>query len=228
MPFNSASLAKWLWCYGLENDALWRRVIGAKYGNGWGGWCTKSMSGTYAICLWKFIRSGWWNFSKFIRYEVGDGTRVKFWDNVWRRDCPLKEAFLDLYNISRTRDASVSEVIQFRCLVNDQESQSLDSFMVLIYSTKVRGVGSDNLCWKPASNQGFKVSGYYHSISPATSISFPWKMDNLWKRHFVVLEWCFMCKRYGESVDHLLLHCPIAYEMWSMIFCLFGIFWVMP
>ena len=37
-----------------------------------------------------------------------------------------------------------------------------------------------------------------------------------------------MCKRCGDSVDHLLLHCPIAYEMWSMIFCLFGICWVMP
>ena len=51
-------------------------------------------------------------------------------------------------------------------------------------------------------------------------------IDNLRKRHFVVLEWCFMwC---GQSVDHLLLHCPIASEIWSMIFCLFGICWVMP
>ena len=37
-----------------------------------------------------------------------------------------------------------------------------------------------------------------------------------------------MCKGCGESIDHLLIHCPIAYEMWSMIFCLFGICWVMP
>ena len=36
--FNSALLAKWLWRNGLENDALWRRVIGVKYGNEWGGW----------------------------------------------------------------------------------------------------------------------------------------------------------------------------------------------
>ena len=42
-----------------------------------------------------------------------------------------------------------------------------------------------------------------------------------------MLEWCFMCKRCGESVDHLLLHCPIAYDLWSMVFCLFGIHWVM-
>ena len=54
--FNSALLAKWLWRYGVENDALWRRVIGAKYGNDWGGWCTKSVFG--ACGLWKFIRSG--------------------------------------------------------------------------------------------------------------------------------------------------------------------------
>ena len=31
--------------------------------------------------------------------------------DVWCRDRPLKEVFPDLYNISRTRDASVSEVL---------------------------------------------------------------------------------------------------------------------
>ena len=43
-----------------------------------------------------------------------------------------------------------------------------------------------------------------------------------------MLDWCYMCKRCRESVDHLLLQCPIAYEVWSMVFCLFGIHWVMP
>ena len=37
-----------------------------------------------------------------------------------------------------------------------------------------------------------------------------------------------MRKRCEESVDHLLLHCPIAFELWSSVFCLFGIHWVMP
>ena len=52
--------------------------------------------------------------------------------------------------------------------------------------------------------------------------------NNLWKRHIAVVEWCFMCKRCRKSVDHLLLHCPIAYDLWSMVFYLFGIHWVMP
>ena len=29
-------------------------------------------------------------------------------------------------------------------------------------------------------------------------------------------------------MNHLLLHCPIAFELWSLVFCLFGIHWVMP
>ena len=33
--FNSAWLGKWLWRNGSETDALWRRVIEAKYGNVW-------------------------------------------------------------------------------------------------------------------------------------------------------------------------------------------------
>ena len=145
------------------------------------------MSRAHGVCLWKSIRKGWLNFSKFLRYDVDDGTRVKFWVDVWCRNRPLKELFPDLYNISRTRDASVSKVLcyangrifwdlQFRRLVNDQESQSLDSCMGLIYSTKVRDVGSDKFSWKPANSRGFVVSGYYHSLSPPTITSFPWKL----------------------------------------------------
>ena len=98
--FNSALLCKWLWHYGLENDDLGRRVIEVKYGNG-GGWFTKSIFGAYGICMWKFIRSGWLNFSNFLWYNVGDGTQVKFWEDIWCWGHPLKEAFPDLYNTSR-------------------------------------------------------------------------------------------------------------------------------
>ena len=37
-----------------------------------------------------------------------------------------------------------------------------------------------------------------------------------------------MCKSNGEPIDHLLIHCPIAMELWAMVFSLFGIHWVMP
>ena len=52
--------------------------------------------------------------------------------------------------------------------------------------------------------------------------------NNLRKRRVLVLDWCYMCKSCGKSTDHLLLHYPIACELWSLVFCLFGIHWVMP
>jgi hypothetical protein len=35
-----------------------------------------------------------------------------------------------------------------------------------------------------------------------------------------------MCKRSGESIDHLLLlHCEVARDLWASIFRLFGVEW---
>ena len=47
------------------------------------------------------------------------------------------------------------------------------------------------------------------------------------KRNGEILDCCIMCKRNGESVDHLLIHYPIAFDLWSMMFTLFGTHWVM-
>ena len=53
-------------------------------------------------------------------------------------------------------------------------------------------------------------------------------IDNLRKQQILILDWCCMCKRNGESVDHLLICCTIAFDLWYMVFTLFGIHWVMP
>jgi len=37
-----------------------------------------------------------------------------------------------------------------------------------------------------------------------------------------------MCKKHGESVDHLLLHCDVARIVWNSFYRLFGVDWVMP
>ena len=95
----------------METDALWRRVIEVKYGNDWGGWCTKKVTSAYGVSLWRHITSGWMSFSKLLLYDVGDGTRVKFWKHVWCGDRTLQEAFPELYCISRTKDSSVAEIM---------------------------------------------------------------------------------------------------------------------
>lgn len=52
-------------------------------------------------------------------------------------------------------------------------------------------------------------------------------VNNLIRRHIIIVDWCCICKNSEETVDHLLLHCDGAKELWSFALMLFGKHWVM-
>ena len=52
--------------------------------------------------------------------------------------------------------------------------------------------------------------------------------DNLRRRGFLLAAWSRLCRSDGESVNHLLLHCPFVHDLWAFIICLVGTNWVMP
>lgn len=54
------------------------------------------------------------------------------------------------------------------------------------------------------------------------------KIENLIRWGMTMLNCCHMCKRRREKADHLLLHFPIAIELWDFACVVFGAKWVMP
>ena len=52
--------------------------------------------------------------------------------------------------------------------------------------------------------------------------------DNLRLRRLDFVDWCILCRHCGETVDYLLLHCEMAYRLWSFVFITFGLSWVLP
>jgi hypothetical protein len=52
-------------------------------------------------------------------------------------------------------------------------------------------------------------------------------LDNLRKRHVIVIDRFCLCKMNGESVDHLFLHWEVARALWNAIFSRFNLSWVM-
>ena len=50
--------------------------------------------------------------------------------------------------------------------------------------------------------------------------------DILKKKGIVLVDQCCMCRWDGEMVDHMILHCEIAYAMCSYVFCVFEVQWV--
>jgi hypothetical protein len=107
IQFNRALLGKWLWRYGREREALWRLVIDAKFESLKGGWCSKEVSSSFGVDVWKQIRRGWEKFCNFVRFEVGDGSYVSFWHDWWCGDRSLKQCFPILFSIVRNKDVMV-------------------------------------------------------------------------------------------------------------------------
>ena len=92
--------------------------------------------------------------------------------------------------------------------------------------------------WCLKGNGKFDTRSYYNTIRGAAESIFPWKgvwkakipkrvaffvwtavhrqiltLDNLILRGRILVNWCCMCHRNEETVDHLLLHCPIAHSV---------------
>ena len=72
-------------------------MIEVKYGCVWGGWCTGPVSGPYDVGLWKNISQGLPSFSHYILFEIGDGSRVKFWQDCWYGESPFAVCFPKLF-----------------------------------------------------------------------------------------------------------------------------------
>ena len=53
-------------------------------------------------------------------------------------------------------------------------------------------------------------------------------LDNLMLHGHHLANRCCLCCNNAESVDHLLLFCPITHFLWMYMIRLFGIKWAMP
>jgi hypothetical protein len=65
-----------------EREARWKVVVDTKFGCAWGGWCSIDPFGTHGVGLGKNIRKGWRLFCSHTKLELGDGCKIKFWDDV--------------------------------------------------------------------------------------------------------------------------------------------------
>jgi hypothetical protein len=84
----------------------------AKYGSVWGGWHLGNISGSHGVGLWKFICMGWQNFRRHVKFVPGEGTKIRFWNDVWCGDSALKEAFPSLFIIASFKEASIADNVE--------------------------------------------------------------------------------------------------------------------
>jgi hypothetical protein len=76
-------------------------VVETRYDSMMGSWCSKEVVGPLE---WE-----WGVFSRFVRYEVGNRSKIMFCHDLWCVEQPLKVTFMELFSILRCLEAWVAD-----------------------------------------------------------------------------------------------------------------------
>ena len=101
---NKCLLSKWLFRL-LNGDMVWQQLLRNKYlGN-------KSLTQAQYMPedsqFWAGLMMVKREFLSLGKFDLGDGSQVRFWEDSWIRPRPLKSLFPVLYNIVRKKNASI-------------------------------------------------------------------------------------------------------------------------
>ena len=113
-------------------------------------------------------------------------------------------------------------------------------------------MGPDCRIWVPSKEGIFSVSSFFSAMIAASTthshrdflwkskvptrvLAFAWlvlrgsifSLDNLRCRKLIVVNACPLCLSVEESVDHLLLRCPMVNEIWNSLIQSFDLSWVL-
>ena len=135
---------------------------------------------------------------------------------------------------------------------NDWEIEMVEHFMLKIQAFRVQREDEDRVVWTTSKNGVFSVKLSYSILELGDSHLFPcnsiWRVNippkvaffaweaswgkiltlkQVQRRGYSMANRCFLCLSEVEMVDHLLLHCVKTRVLWSLIFSLFGVAWVL-
>ncbi|GJU53564.1 putative RNA-directed DNA polymerase, eukaryota, reverse transcriptase zinc-binding domain protein [Tanacetum coccineum] len=112
--FNNSLLLKWRWRLLNKPSALWVEVLKSIHGNEAGielkGCQTNSLWARIVGTIYHLHSSGYVPLNS-LRYQVGDGSIIRFWKDTWLGDAPLCSRFNRLFRLEKNQNCLVRDRI---------------------------------------------------------------------------------------------------------------------
>ena len=89
---------------------MWRNIISLKYGMEDGGWFSNTPRGSYGVGLWNDICKEVIQMRQNCSIEVGNGCKVRFWEDVRCGEAPLCFSFPSLYEVASSKGDKVADL----------------------------------------------------------------------------------------------------------------------
>lgn len=165
---------KWIWSYLNEDNSLWKKIIDIKL-------MRKDCNGKltlanrpHGLSLWRGIMAIYNRVFECTRWEVGNSTKVSFWQDTWCGEVNLMSRFPKIFAIARDKHILLGEAfsvpdhrvytVSVSRHLNDWEVEEFESLLSLM-STVQLSDNRDRLCWTLRKNKSFSVSSLYRNLN---------------------------------------------------------------
>ena len=156
----------------MDEDSAWKKVISLKYGIEEGEWITRKARGNLGGSLWIAISKEADLLRQNCTFVLGDGSRIRFWEDAWCGDQPLCVVFPGFYSMAGSKGEKVADLWEFsgdmgawnpRFLrpFNDWEMDSVQHFISLMVNKSLSPQKRDVLFWKGDIEGKFTVKAYF-------------------------------------------------------------------
>ncbi|KAK3227605.1 hypothetical protein Dsin_007467 [Dipteronia sinensis] len=179
---SKAMLAKWIWRFGREDEALWRKVLCSKYRKpvgslfwNWNG--TKKVS-FFIKSVESLLKEGS-SSARLIKEGfltmVGKGDRIDFWNDLKVEGKSLKESFPRCFALAEAKDGLLKNFgvwrgqkwewnILTRRPPFDWEKDQWHLFTTFLKCITIRRHFSDSIAWSANSKGLFSVGSFRRAL----------------------------------------------------------------
>ncbi|CAN1122078.1 Putative ribonuclease H protein At1g65750 [Linum perenne] len=241
---NKAFLMKLVWGVLSNPNDLWVQVLLTKYMKKTEeGWRPKRRSGFSAT--WRGMLSVWSDTINGLQWSVRDGTRTKFWTDIWLDSgATLIDFATDLQGVNPLNSVSDFFLVNGAWDFNKLESCLPPEIILQIggMTPPRAGAGEDVLVWGLEDNGRFSIKSTYALLQDFRLEDRNRKWQQLWKwqgpnkikhfmwlamqgklmtnverarRHITNSDTCAVCGSEAESLDHVFRGCDVAKGVWN-------------
>ncbi|RVW43453.1 hypothetical protein CK203_070344 [Vitis vinifera] len=207
---ESRSLGKWLWRYPREGSALWHQVILSIYGSHSNGWDANTLVRWSHRCPWNAIAQVFQEFSLFTRYVVGNGERIRFWEDLWWGDQPLGTQYPRLFRVVVDKNIPISSVLgptcpfswnlNFRRNLSDSEIEDLEGLMRALDELHLSPSVPNARFWPLSSLGLFSVKSFFLALSQSSGSPQDFPLKFVWNSQVPFKVKSFVCRSSFSSL----------------------------
>ena len=163
----------------MEDNPYWKDLIKLKYGLEEGGWFSMEPNGSFGVGLWKDIKREAQQLKQDCKLMLGDGGRIRFWEDKWCGEILPSDQFPMLYAMTASKGPKVGEVwdttrgeggwnLRFMRPFNDWEMEEMQRLISLISNKKISQRERDKIFWLVDKKGEYTVKAKYRHLEGDT------------------------------------------------------------